>query len=94
MRLSVEDEKTDSVSIPTQRSLTYNKAMTLPDFSNSKIEEFVDNGFSGTNIERPALQLLLNKVRAGEVTTIIVKDFSRFARTEIETGYYIEKVFP
>ena len=94
MRLSVEDEKTDSVSIFTQRSITRNKAMTLPEYSISRVEEFVDNGFSGTNFERPALQRLLNKVRMGEVSTIIVKDFSRFARTAIETGYYIEKVFP
>jgi hypothetical protein len=54
----------------------------------------VDNGYSGTNFERPAVQELLELVRNGGVNCIIVKDFSRFGRNAIETGYFIEQIFP
>lgn len=60
----------------------------------AEIREFVDNGHTGTNFERPAMQELLSLVQAGKVACILVKDFSRFGRNSIETGYFIEKVFP
>ena len=94
IRLSVEDEKTESLSIPNQRRILREKAMSLAEFANSDIEEFVDNGFTGTNFERPAIQRLIDMVRMGKICTVIVKDLSRFGRTSIETGYFIEKVFP
>lgn len=94
MRLSLEDEKTDSLSIPNQRLILREKAMSLPEWRNAEILEFVDNGHTGTNFERPAVQQLLNLVRDGKINCIIVKDFSRFGRNSIETGYFIEKVFP
>ena len=53
-----------------------------------------DNGYSGTNFERPAVQELIELVRQGKINCIIVKDFSRFGRNSIETGYFIERVFP
>ena len=56
--------------------------------------EFVDNGFSGTNFERPAMQELLEMVREGKINCIIVKDFTRFGRNSIEVGYFMERVFP
>jgi DNA invertase Pin-like site-specific DNA recombinase len=64
------------------------------DLDGGEVLEFVDNGFSGTNFERPAVQELLELVRAGKVNCILVKDFSRFGRDAIETGYFIERVFP
>lgn len=94
IRLSVEDEKYDSLSVENQQNLLREKAMSLPEYVDCEIEEFVDNGHTGTNFERPAVQRLLEKVRAGEVNTILVKDLSRFGRNSIETGYFIEKVFP
>lgn len=66
----------------------------MPEAECAVITEFVDNGFSGTNFERPAIQELLDLVRANKVDCIIVKDFSRFGRNSIETGYFIERVFP
>ena len=56
--------------------------------------EFIDNGHTGTNFERPAVQELLTMVQAGKINCIIVKDLSRFGRNSIETGYFIERVFP
>jgi DNA invertase Pin-like site-specific DNA recombinase len=94
IRLSVEDYKTESLSIRNQRIYLMNHAMTLPEYDDAEILEFTDNGHSGANFERPAVQGLLDMVRAGHVNCILVKDFSRFGRNSIETGYFIERVFP
>ena len=68
--------------------------MSLPEWDDSEILEFIDNGHTGTNFERPAVQELLTMVQAGKINCIIVKDLSRFGRNSIETGYFIERVFP
>ncbi len=94
IRLSLEDEKYDSLSIENQQSLLREKAATLPEYASCEIREFIDNGHTGTNFERPAVQQLLEMVRAGKINAILVKDLSRFGRNSIETGYFIEKVFP
>lgn len=94
IRLSMEDFKTESMSIPNQRLILREKAMSLSEWDNAEVMEFVDNGHSGTNFERPAVQELLEMVQAGKVDCIIVKDLSRFGRNSIETGYFIERVFP
>ena len=94
IRLSVEDFKTESLSIPNQKLILREKAMSLPEWDNSEILEFIDNGHTGTNFERPAVQELLTMVQAGKINCIIVKDLSRFGRNSIETGYFIERVFP
>ena len=59
IRLSVEDFKTESLSIPNQKLILREKAMSLPEWDNSEILEFIDNGHTGTNFERPAVQELL-----------------------------------
>lgn len=56
--------------------------------------EFVDNGYSGTDIERPAVQEMLELLRCSGINCVVVKDFSRFSRNALESGYYIEQVFP
>ena len=94
IRLSLEDYKTESLSIQNQRAALRGYAETLAEADNAEIIEFVDNGYSGTNFERPAVQELLELVRSNKVDCIIVKDFSRFGRNSIETGYFIERVFP
>ena len=94
IRLSLEDEKYDSLSVENQQKILREKAMSLPEFATCEIEEFIDNGHTGTNFERPAVQQLLDMVRSGEICCILVKDFSRFGRNSIETGYFIQKVFP
>ena len=92
IRLSLDDSQSSSMSIDNQR-------LQLDDYIMSSdlagpVREFVDNGFSGVNFERPAVQELLELVRDGKVGCILVKDFSRFGRNAIETGYFIERVFP
>lgn len=93
VRLSIEDSKVDSLSIQSQLALLHSYAddMEIP---HAWVEEFIDNGHSGTNFERPAVQELLDRVRAGEIHCILVKDFSRFGRNMIEVGYFMERVFP
>ena len=93
IRLSMEDAKTDSLSIPNQRLLLGRHIDTLEQ-NDVEVLEFVDNGYSGVNFERPAVQELLELVRQSKIDCIIVKDFSRFGRNSIETGYFIEQVFP
>ena len=93
MRLSLDDAVTKSFSIPHQRKLLDRHIDEL-DIPNATVLEFIDNGHSGTNLERPAMQELLDLVRCGKVNCIIVKDFSRFSRNALESGYYIEQVFP
>ncbi len=75
IRLSVEDFKTESLSIPNQKLILHEKAMSLPEWDNSEILEFIDNGHTGTNFERPAVQELLTMVQAGKINCIIVKDY-------------------
>ena len=88
IRLSVEDFKTESLSIPNQKLILREKAMSLPEWDDSEILEFIDNGHTGTNFERPAVQELLTMVQAGKINCIIVKDLSRFGRNSIETGLF------
>jgi len=94
IRLSIEDSRCDSLSIENQKMLLNEFALSMPEAENAEFCEFVDNGYSGTSFERPAVQALLEMVRANKVDCIIVKDFSRFGRSSLETGYFIERVFP
>ena len=94
IRLSIEDYKYDSLSIENQSLVLHEYAASLPEALNAEITEFIDNGHSGTNFERPQVQKLIELVRANQIDCIIVKDFSRFGRNSIETGYFIERVFP
>ena len=94
VRLSIEDLKVDSLSIQSQLALLHSYADDMEGIPNAQVEEFIDNGHSGTNFERPAVQKLLDRVRAGEIHCILVKDFSRFGRNMIEVGYFMERVFP
>ncbi|MCL2776073.1 MAG: recombinase family protein [Oscillospiraceae bacterium] len=93
IRLSIEDSKYESLSIENQR-LMLDRHIDSLDIANIETLEFVDNGYTGTNFERPAVQQLLELVRENKINCIIVKDFSRFGRNSIETGYFIERVFP
>lgn len=94
IRLSIEDAKTESLSIHNQRIVLRKHAETLFDTNDYEILEFVDNGYTGTNFERPSVQELLELVRTFKINCIIVKDFSRFGRNSLEVGYFIEQVFP
>jgi DNA invertase Pin-like site-specific DNA recombinase len=82
IRLSVEDSKTESLSIYNQRLILRHFAGALPEADDAEILEFVDNGHSGTNFERPAVQELLELVRENKIDCVIVKDLSRLSRYE------------
>lgn len=94
IRLSVEDFKTESLSIPNQKLILREKAMSLPEWDDSEILEFIDNGHTGTNFERPAVQELLTMVQAEKINCIIVKDLSDLDVTALKpaillSGYFL-----
>lgn len=91
-RLSKEDEiRGDSESIQTQKKMLLQYAKKY-EFNN--IEFYVDDGYSGTNFDRPDFKRLMNDIDKGIVGIVIVKDLSRLGREYIEVGTLIEKVFP
>jgi len=90
IRLSTEDSKVGSFSIENQKHTLHQYAEAMEGVKDVEIREFVDNGYSGTNFERPAVQELLDLVRVGKINCIIVKDFTRFGRNSIEVGYFME----
>ena len=97
IRLSQEDsdngeDKRESNSITSQKALL-----------NEYIEErndlivydvYVDDGYTGTDFNRPGFQKLLEDMREGKINCVLVKDLSRLGRNYIEVGNYIEQIFP
>ena len=94
IRLSTEDSRVDSFSIENQKNALHQYVDAMEGVKNVEVLEFIDNGYSGTNFERPAVQELLDQIREGKINCIIVKDFTRFGRNSIEVGYFMEMVFP
>ena len=98
-RLSSEDgdvargNAAESSSISAQRLCVQNFLASRPDLEGT-VEEIVDDGCTGTNMNRPGMQRLLSLVKSGSVRTIIVRDLSRFSRNFLEGGHYLEFVFP
>ena len=98
LRLSKEDgdvasgSKNESNSIANQKSLIMDYLQSRPEFRVVSIRE--DDGFSGTDFNRPAFQAMMEDVKKGVINCIIVKDLSRFGRNYIEVGRYLEKLFP
>ena len=93
LRLSREDgDKLESDSIRNQRSLINDFVKQHPEIT--LVDEYVDDGYSGTNFERPAFKRLIEDVKKKKINCIIVKDLSRLGRNYIETGRYLEKIFP
>lgn len=92
-RLSQDDgDKEESNSITNQKEL-------IRDFLNRHeefilVEEYADDGYSGVNFNRPDFQRPMEDVKAGRIDCIVVKDLSRFGRNYIETGKYLEQIFP
>lgn len=93
MRLSKEDEdKKISNSIINQKMFIKNFVRAKKDIN--IIAEFIDDGYSGVNFERPAFKRLLEEIKKNKIDCVIVKDLSRFSRNYIEAGNYIENIFP
>ncbi|QAT60313.1 hypothetical protein EQM13_01355 [Acidilutibacter cellobiosedens] len=81
-------------TINSQRNIIKNFIFNDPDLKKANIEEFIDEGYSGSTTSRPGLDKLLLKVRQQKIDCIIVKDMSRFMRNYIEMGDYLENIFP
>ena len=95
LRLSDEDrDQEESNSIRNQRILLRQYIQSKSEFSAFPIKEFIDDGYSGTNFERPDFQRMLKQAKEGKIKVIIVKDLSRLGRDTIETQEYVEKIFP
>ena len=91
-RLSRDDEQVgESNSILNQKKYLSDYAQQHH-FRN--VRHFCDDGYSGTNFNRPGFMELLAEIEAGHVGTVIVKDLSRFGRNYLEVGYYTEVLFP
>lgn len=91
-RLSVDDAvEGDSNSIKNQK-LMLGKYAEENRFKN--VRYYVDDGYSGTNFNRPDFQRMIEDIKNGEISTVIVKDMSRFGRDHIMVGYYTQYVFP
>lgn len=84
--------KSESNSIGNQRELIRAYIHEQQDIELYDI--YVDDGFSGSNFDRPEFKRMISDVEAGRVNCVIVKDLSRFGRDYIESGRYIQKVFP
>ena len=93
IRLSREDgDKLESTSITNQRDIltryiSENEKLTL-------IKEYVDDGYTGTNFDRPGFQNLIEDIENNVIDMVITKDMSRLGRDYIQTGYYMQKYFP
>lgn len=91
-RLSRDDELGgDSMSIQNQKELLLKYANENGYYNT---EFFVDDGYSGTNFDRPDFKRLIEAVEEGRVATVIVKDLSRFGREYLQTGFYTEMFLP
>ena len=93
-RLSVENsgKDDDGAAIENQIDVCKEYIRDMPDLQLVKV--YQDNGWTGTVMHRPAFDELMEDVRAGVIKAVVVRDLSRFARNYIETGTYLESVFP
>ena len=92
IRLSREDgDDLESESVTNQRNLLlgYLKAQNL-----EHVDIYIDDGYTGTNFERPEFKRMLNDIENGKINMVITKDLSRLGRDHIMTGYYVETYFP
>ena len=92
IRLSKEDKnKTESDSVVTQKEIVKEYLKLHPDID--FVDFYIDDGFTGTDFDRPGFQRLKEDVVSGKVNCVIVKDLSRFARNAAGSGNYIDDLF-
>lgn len=97
LRLSKDDDndkEKPSNSIKNQRLLIQNYIARHQELREYIVMEYCDDGYSGTNFDRPGVVKLLKDVKAKKIQCIVVKDFSRFGRNYIEVGNYLDQIFP
>ncbi len=85
-------EKQESNSVTSQKTLLNEFIEEYDDLI--VYDTYIDDGFTGTDFNRPSFQRLLEDMRNGNINCVIVKDLSRLGRNYIEVGNYIEQVFP
>ena len=98
LRLSQDDEKYDK-DFKTESNSISNQRLQIKEYidKNEDMElagEYVDGGYSGINFERPAFKEMMEDVITGNINCIVVKDLSRFGRDYIDSGRYLQRVFP
>ena len=92
-RLSIDDgnASSDSVSIQNQKKI-------ITDYVNKKgwqiVDYYVDDGYSGTNFDRPSFKEMIHDIETRRINTVITKDLSRLGRNYLKAGYYIDSFFP
>lgn len=98
IRLSNADKdlkfKSESESIANQRALLHQYLEKHKEFHPYTVEEFIDDGYSGTNADRPAFERMMDALKDGKSKLVLCKDLSRFFRDYVEIGDYLERVFP
>lgn len=93
IRLSREDgDDRESESVENQRDII-NKFIEERE-ELEFIDEYVDDGFTGTNFDRPSFKKMKVDIENGKINCVITKDLSRFGRDHIDTGYYLERYLP
>lgn len=93
LRLSKEEsDKEESNSIESQRNILMRFLNNSDDME--YIDEYVDDGYTGTNSKRPGLQKMLANLERGIIDCIIVKALSRFGRNYLDVGKYVQQIFP
>jgi len=93
LRISREDvDKEESDSIGTQKDITHEYVEHNDDIV--FVDEYVDDGWSGTNFSRPDFERMMEDIKRGTINCIIVKDLSRLGRNYILVGQYLEMIFP
>ncbi len=92
-RLSREDcDKVESESISSQKSIVQDFVSACSDLTIG--DYYIDDGWNGMDFDRLAFGRMLDNIRAKKINCVIVKDLSRFGRNYVETGKYLEVVFP
>lgn len=94
MKKLAAEGKTEGDSITSQRELIDQYIKEHKDIAALPAIEFCDDGYTGTSFERPQFQNMIEQVREGKITCIIMKDLSRLGRNYIEAGDYLEHIFP
>lgn len=92
IRLSVENNKRNSDSIQTQSQILEDYLATMPELT--LFQKYIDNGESGSNINRPAFQQMISDMEQGKIRCLLIRDLSRLGRNSLDTGYFMEKFFP
>lgn len=92
IRLSKEDgDKNESYSVTSQREILKEYIKQRPDIF--LFDYYVDDGWSGTNFDRPAFRRMMQDIYDGKVNCVVVKDLSRFGRNYTDAGHYLDDVF-